>query len=154
MTTAVTQVQGQDPDEGKNLTILEHLQEFRSRMMVCAAALVVAMVLSFSVIAGGFVLLLALFWWAFHVPAGNRRFFAIGVVVALAAVAAYSYLLIPEFWNSAATTATLKWLKHPAESRVENFDLVFTDPLEFWSTFFRVSLMLGIAMAMPVFLWQ
>jgi sec-independent protein translocase protein TatC len=154
MTTAVTQVQGQEPDEGKNLTILEHLQELRSRMMVCAAALVVAMVLSFSVIAGGFVLLLALFWWAFHVPAGSRRFLAVAGVVALGAVAAYSYLLIPEFWNSAATTATLKWLKHPAESKVENFDLVFTDPLEFWSTFFRVSLMLGIAMAMPVFLWQ
>src|SRR3972149_9384350 len=50
------------------------------------------------------------------------------------------------------TTWVLKWLKEPAESRVENFDLVFTDPLEFWSTFFPVRLLVGLALAMPVIL--
>ncbi len=86
----------------KNLTILEHIQELRTRLMICAGALVLGMVLSFYPI----------------------------------------------------TTWVLVWLKRPAEHRVANFQLVFTQPLEFWTTFFRVSLMVGIAMAMPVFLWQ
>src|SRR3972149_6978636 len=89
-------------EEPKSLTILEHLRELRQRLMICAGALVVGMIVSFYPI----------------------------------------------------TTWVLTWLKEPAESRVENFDLVFTDPLEFWSTFFRVSLLVGLAMAMPVILWQ
>jgi sec-independent protein translocase protein TatC len=154
MTTAITQAARQEPDEGKNLTILEHLQELRYRLMICGAALIIAMVLSFSVIGGGAMLILALLWWALNIQDKPMRAAACIGAVALGAVFAYSYLLIPDFWNTGATTATLKWLKHPAESRVANFDLVFTDPLEFWSTFFRVSLLLGIALAMPVFLWQ
>src|SRR5918992_2535047 len=90
-----------DRDE-KNLTILEHLQELRHRLMICAVALVAGMVVSF-------------------------------------------YPL---------TEIVLEWLKKPAESKVENFSLVFTQPLEFWTTYFQVSLMLGITLAMPVFLWQ
>jgi len=89
-------------EEGKNLTVLEHLQELRQRLMICAGALVVGMVASFYPI----------------------------------------------------TTWVLEWLKKPAESRVENFDLVFTQPLEFWTTFFRVSLLVGVTLAMPVFIWQ
>jgi sec-independent protein translocase protein TatC len=84
------------------MTILEHLQELRRRLMICGAALVVAMVFSF-------------------------------------------YPLT--FW-------VMDWLARPAESRVEDFQLIFTRPLEFWMTFFRVSLMLGLTLAMPVFLWQ
>src|SRR3989304_2283444 len=84
-------------EEGKSLTILEHLQELRQRLMICAGALVVGMVASFYPI----------------------------------------------------TTWALEWLKKPAESRVENFDLVFTQPLEFWTTFFRVSLLVGLTPAMP-----
>lgn len=90
-----------DQDE-KNLTILEHLQELRQRLMICAIALVVGVAVSF-------------------------------------------YPL--SYW-------VLDWLKAPAEGRVENFELIFTEPLEFWSTFFRVSLLLGITLAMPVFVWQ
>ena len=89
-------------DDGKNLTILEHLQEVRYRLMICAGALVVAMCLSFYPLTG----------WV------------------------------------------LEWMKAPGEARVENFQLVFTDPLEYVTTYFRVSLLLGIAIAMPVFLWQ
>src|SRR5688500_17228494 len=89
------------PGEGKNLTILEHLQEVRYRMMICAGALTITM---------------------------------IGSLIFL-------------------TNETLRWLKVPAENRVENFELVFTQPLEYWTTFFRVSLMLGITFAMPVFIW-
>jgi len=89
-------------EEPKSLTILEHLQELRQRLMICAGALVLGMVVSFYPI----------------------------------------------------TTWVLEWLKKPAESRVENFDLVFTQPLEFWTTFFRVSLLVGLTLAMPVFVYQ
>ncbi len=89
-------------DEEKTMTILEHLQELRNRLMICAAALVV------------------------------------GVGVSL-------YPL---------STMALEWLKKPAENRIENFQLIFTQPLEYWTTFFRVSLLLGLTLAMPVILWQ
>src|SRR5438874_6979203 len=88
-------------DDG-TMTILEHLQELRRRVMICGAAVVIALVASF-------------------------------------------YPLSE--W-------TLEWLKKPAEDRVGNFQLIFTQPLEFWSTFFQVSLLLAITMAMPVLLWQ
>ena len=48
----------------------------------------------------------------------------------------------------------LNWLKRPAENKVENFNLVFTQPLEYWSTFFSVALMVGLAMSMPVIVYQ
>ncbi len=48
----------------------------------------------------------------------------------------------------------INFLKQPAESRVENFELFFFEPLEGWTTYFRVSLLLGIAIAMPVFVYQ
>jgi sec-independent protein translocase protein TatC len=48
----------------------------------------------------------------------------------------------------------LRWLKRPAEGKVENFNLVFTQPLEYWSTFFSVALMVGLAMSMPVIVYQ
>jgi sec-independent protein translocase protein TatC len=87
--------------DGKELTILEHLQELRRRLMICAGATVVALV------AAAFV-----------------------------------------------ATPVMRWLKEPAESRVENFELVFTQPLEYWTTFFRVMLLIAITFAMPVFVWQ
>jgi sec-independent protein translocase protein TatC len=90
-----------DRNDEKNLTILEHLQELRRRLMYCAIALVIALVAS-----------------AFL---ANRA---------------------------------LRWLREPAESRVENFELIFTQPLEYWTTFFRVMLLLAITFAMPVFVYQ
>jgi sec-independent protein translocase protein TatC len=81
---------------------MEHLQELRYRLMICAGALVVAMALSFYPLTG----------WV------------------------------------------LEWMKAPGEAKVENFQLVFTDPLEYVTTYFRVSLLLGVAIAMPVFMWQ
>jgi sec-independent protein translocase protein TatC len=101
MSTAVLPDSGPD-DEDKNLTILEHLQELRYRVMVCFGALILAMIVSFYPI----------------------------------------------------TTWVLKWLKKPAEDKVTNFNLVFTQPLEYWTTFFQVSLMIGFALAMPVFIYQ
>jgi sec-independent protein translocase protein TatC len=96
--SAISQAQGGD---GKELTILEHLQELRHRLMICAVAMGV------SLVAAAFV-----------------------------------------------ATPVLRWLKAPAESRVENFELVFTQPLEYWTTFFRVMLLVAFALAMPVIVWQ
>jgi sec-independent protein translocase protein TatC len=32
--------------------------------------------------------------------------------------------------------------------------LIFTDPLEYWTTFFRVMLLIAITVAMPIIVWQ
>jgi sec-independent protein translocase protein TatC len=96
----------QSPDEHgggeKNLTLLEHLQELRHRLMICTIALVIAMGASF-------------------------------------------YKL---------TSWTLEWMQKPAKDRVDNFNLVFTQPLEYWTTYFQVSLLIGVTLAMPVIIWQ
>jgi sec-independent protein translocase protein TatC len=60
--------------------------------------------------------------------------------------------MVFSFWP--ITGWVLRWLKRPAEGKVENFNLVFTQPLEYWSTFFGVALMVGLAMAMPVIVYQ
>jgi sec-independent protein translocase protein TatC len=87
--------------QGANLTILEHLQELRRRLMICAGAT------------------------------------GLGLIAA-------AFIANP----------ALKWMKEPAEAKVENFDLIFTEPLEYWTTFFRVMLLIAITFAMPVFIWQ
>lgn len=91
---------GQSDD--KTMTILEHLQELRTRLMISAGALAVGMVISL--------------------------FFL--------------------------TTRVLEWLKKPAESKVENFELIFTQPLEYWSVYFQVALYTGLVISMPVLVWQ
>ncbi len=48
----------------------------------------------------------------------------------------------------------IDFLKKPAEDSREGFQLVFFEPLEGWTTYFKVSLLLGIAMAMPVLVYQ
>ena len=88
--------------DGKILTILEHLQELRYRLMVCAGALIFGVSVSF-------------------------------------------YPLSQIF---------IRFLEQPAKDRVENFELVFTEPLEFWTSYFKVSLLLGLAIAMPVIVYQ
>jgi len=89
-------------EEGKSLTILEHLQELRQRLMICAGALVLAMIVSFYPIT---------------------------------------------FW-------VIDWLMVPAERQIPGFELYFFKPLEGWTTTFRVSLLVGVALAMPVLVWQ
>ena len=100
-----TQPPPQQPEgeaEGRLLTILEHLQELRYRVLVSVGALIV------------------------------------GVSVA--------------FWP--LTGWAVNFLKKPAEERIEGFEVYFFDPLEGWTTYFGVSLLLGIAIAMPVFVYQ
>jgi sec-independent protein translocase protein TatC len=91
-----------EDEEGKVLTILEHLQELRYRLIVSAVALLIGVMVSFWPLAGWFI----------------------------------------------------EFMQRPAEGRIEDFELVFTEPLEFWSTYFRVALLLGIAIAMPVLVYQ
>lgn len=91
------------PDEAEsgNLTILEHLQEARKRMIYCGIAI------------------------------------GLGLIVG-----AFTFRPV------------LEWMAAPAEGRVEDFELIFTEPLELWTTIFRVILLIAITVAMPVILWQ
>jgi sec-independent protein translocase protein TatC len=94
--------QDQEPEEGEGLTILEHLQELRKRLMIAAG----------------------------------------GVVLGLIIGAVFS-------------TKVMLWMKGPGENRVGgDFQLVFTDPLEYWSTFFRVMMLIAVTLAMPIIIWQ
>ncbi|MGB2694759.1 MAG: twin-arginine translocase subunit TatC [Dehalococcoidia bacterium] len=48
----------------------------------------------------------------------------------------------------------IEFLKQPAVDRDPDFKTVFFDPLEGWTTYFSVSLLLGVAIAMPVIVYQ
>jgi sec-independent protein translocase protein TatC len=103
--TADTRVAGPRPEdigEGRVLTILEHLQELRYRVMVCAIALVA------------------------------------GIGVSLWPLTEYA----------------IDFLVQPGKDEVEDFKLHQFQLLEYWSTYFRVSLLLGLAIAMPVIMYQ
>lgn len=89
-------------DDGKVLTIIEHLQELRRRVMICAFALVV------------------------------------GVGVSL--------------WP--LTKLTIHLLVKPGQDQLPGFKLHQFQLLDYWSTYFRVSLLLGIAIAMPVIMYE
>jgi len=86
----------------KVLTIIEHLQELRTRVIWSAGALVVGIGVSVWPLTG----------WAIH------------------------------------------FLVRPAQDEHEGFKLHQFQLLEYWSTYFRVSLLLGIAIAMPVIVYQ
>lgn len=90
------------PDESKELTILEHLQELRQRLIIAAVAIV------------------------------------LGILVSLA---------LTHYW-------LLEWLIAPARNSGEDVRIIFTEPLGYWMSFFRVSLMSGIAIAMPVVVYE
>jgi sec-independent protein translocase protein TatC len=89
-------------DDGKVLTIIEHLQELRNRVM----------------------------WSAIALAAG------IGVSV----------------WP--LTKYTIHFLILPAQDTRPDFKLHQFQLLDYWSTYFRVSLLLGIALAMPMIVYQ
>jgi sec-independent protein translocase protein TatC len=104
--SAPTPPVGQRPEpeadgQGANLTILEHLQEARRRLMICAAA--------------------------------------VGVGLVVGAFLAKEVMI---------------WMSHPAADRVEGFELIFTQPLEYWMTFFKVMLLVSLAVTMPILVWQ
>ncbi|MBF6599839.1 MAG: twin-arginine translocase subunit TatC [Dehalococcoidia bacterium] len=89
-------------DDGKVLTIIEHLQELRTRVMWSAIALI------------------------------------IGVLVSI--------------WP--LTKYVIHFLIIPARQQLPGFKLNQFQLLDYWSTYFRVSLLLGIALAMPVIMYE
>lgn len=91
-----------DRDDGKTLTIIEHLQELRNRVMISALALIV------------------------------------GVLVSIWPLTKYA----------------IHFLVLPAKDQVHDFKLHQFQLLDYWSTYFRVSLLLGIAIAMPVIIYE
>ena len=99
---ATTTSEVRSSDSGKELTILEHLQELRRRLVISAAAILIGVGASFYL---------------------TRQYF-------------------------------LEWLIAPARDRVENVNFVFTDPLGYWSAYFRIALVAGIGMAMPILVYQ
>ena len=89
-------------DDGKVLTIIEHLQELRTRVMWSAIALIVG----------------------------------IGVSI----------------WP--LTRYAIHFLVLPAQDTRSDFKLHQFQLLDYWSTYFRVSLLLGLAIAMPMIMYQ
>jgi sec-independent protein translocase protein TatC len=91
-----------DRNDEKVLTIIEHLQELRTRVMWSAGALIV------------------------------------GVLVSI--------------WP--LTKYTIHFLVKPGQDQLPGFKLHQFQLLDYWSTYFRVSLLLGIAIAMPVIMYE
>jgi sec-independent protein translocase protein TatC len=98
---ADTQGREEPVGEGKVLTILEHLQELRRRLIIASAALL------------------------------------IGILV-----------------SAVFTQQFLHWLIAPAKDKVEDLSIIYTEPLEYWATYFRVALVAGVALAMPVIVYE
>jgi sec-independent protein translocase protein TatC len=93
--------QAREEDDGKTLTILEHLRELRNRLIISSVALIV------------------------------------GVLISL--------------WF---TKYAIDFLVEPAREQVPGFRLHQFQLLDYWSTYFRVALLLGLAIAMPVIMYQ
>jgi len=102
MTAQAPAVQRRDERDEKVLTIIEHLQELRQRVLISALALLV------------------------------------GVGVSIWPLTKYA----------------ISFLVQPGKDEVENFKLHQFQLLDYWSTYFRVSLLLGIAIAMPVIVYE
>jgi len=56
------------------------------------------------------------------------------------------------FWP--LTGMFIEFLAEPAREEIPNFSLIFTEPLEYWTSYFKVSLLLGISISMPVHIYQ
>jgi sec-independent protein translocase protein TatC len=100
--TATARAAPESDGEGKVLTIIEHLEELRNRVVIASVALIA------------------------------------GVLVSIWPLTGY----------------TIDFLVEPAKHEVENFKLHQFQLMEYWSTYFRVSLLLGLAIAMPVIVYE
>jgi len=85
----------------RELTILEHLQELRQRLLIASLALLLAI--------------------------GASLYF---------------------------TPDIIRFLTEPAKERVQDFNLVFTEPLGYIGAYFRVALLSGLTFAMPVIIYE
>jgi len=93
---------GRNENPEKVLTVIEHLEELRNRVMWSAAALIV------------------------------------GVGVSIWPLTGYA----------------IEFLMQPGKDEVDNFKQHQFQLLDYWSTYFRVSLLLGLAIAMPMIIYQ
>lgn len=88
-------------DGGKPMTLLEHLLELRTRLIWCALALIVCVVIS-----------------------------------------------------SIFTNQLMRFLLDPAKEQAPQLQLIFTAPMENVATYFKVALLGGLILAMPMFIYQ
>lgn len=88
-------------DGGKPMTLLEHLQELRGRLIWCALGLIA------------------------------------GVIV-----------------SSIFTNQAMRFLLEPAKDEAPDLKLIFTAPMENVATYFKVALLGGLILAMPMFIYQ
>lgn len=102
MTTSAPPIDQRAADDGKVMTIIEHLMELRTRLMIAVLALVAGVAVSIWPLTG----------WA------------------------------------------IDFLVQPADDKYPGFTLAQFTLLDYWSTYFRVSLLLGLALAMPVIMYQ
>jgi sec-independent protein translocase protein TatC len=93
-------------DGGRPMTILEHLQELRSRLIWCCAALVFCLVISLA------------------------------------------------FTNPFLDVLVKPVKDIPPRADGSHVELIFTDPLESFTTYFKVGLLGGLILAMPVFVYE
>lgn len=91
----------QEFDGGRPMTILEHLQELRMRLVVCLIWLIIGIAIS-----------------------------------------------------SVFTNQALEFLKEPMRQRAPEADLIFTKPLEGFTSYFRIALLGGLIIAMPAFVYE
>jgi sec-independent protein translocase protein TatC len=98
---ATSTMQMQEYDGGKPMTLLEHLQELRGRLIWCAIGLVIAVIIS-----------------------------------------------------SIFTNQVMLFLLKPAQEQSPQLKLIFTAPMENVATYFKVALLGGLILAMPVLVYQ
>jgi sec-independent protein translocase protein TatC len=55
---------------------------------------------------------------------------------------------------SVFTTPLMEFLLEPAKKKAPNLELIFTEPMESIATYFKVALMAGMILAMPMFIYQ
>jgi sec-independent protein translocase protein TatC len=91
----------QDFDGGKPMTLLEHLQELRGRLIWCGIGLIIAVLIS-----------------------------------------------------SIFTNQVMLFLLEPAKAEAPQLKLIFTAPMENVATYFKVALLGGLILAMPVFVYH
>jgi sec-independent protein translocase protein TatC len=56
--------------------------------------------------------------------------------------------------SSIVTTRVMEFLLEPAKEQAPELELIFTEPMESIATYFKVALMCGLILAMPMFIYQ
>ncbi|MDP2950262.1 MAG: twin-arginine translocase subunit TatC [Chloroflexota bacterium] len=78
-----------------------------------------------------------------HLQELRRRLVVAGLAVVLSTGASFYF-----------ATRILEFLKEPAEERSSSFKLIFTEPMEGVVAYFRISLLAGLTLAMPIIIYE